>query len=115
LGIFAGVKLIVILFNGNLKPLEIIADLTLSVDSQTDLSGSPTIERDGYPFEDCTSTVTGMHSIPCMEKLFVLKNPILPEKVLQVFLRNYHLVVIFENKYKKVKSDLKSVKAWIFS
>ena len=52
----AGARLMVILFWGNLCPLLIMAVLTRSFDSFTALSGSPTIEKPGSPFEMSTST-----------------------------------------------------------
>ena len=49
----------VILFFGNSKPEFFIADFTLSVDSLTAVSASPTSIIFGIPLERSTSTSTG--------------------------------------------------------
>jgi hypothetical protein len=59
---------------GNVKPEFIIEALTLSRASLIDLSGSPTIIKEGMPLEIYISTPTFTASIPINEKLSNLKN-----------------------------------------
>jgi len=60
----AGARFIVILSLGNSNPAFLIADLTLSLLSFTEVSGRPTILKAGRPKEISTSTSIFMPSMP---------------------------------------------------
>ncbi len=60
-----GARLIVTLLSGQLIPLDKTAARTLSRDSRTAASGSPTMVKPGSPFEMWTSTETGVPTAPC--------------------------------------------------
>ena len=73
----AGARLTVIIEMGNFFPLFFIAERTLSLDSFTAVSGSPTISNLGSPLLISTSTSMGHPSIPTSAKLLVFANIIL--------------------------------------
>ena len=54
-----GARLTVILFWGQVKPLDMMAARTRSRASRQDASGSPTTRKPGSPLLTCTSTSTG--------------------------------------------------------
>ena len=59
-----GARFTVILCAGRSAPVFLIAERTLSRDSSTALSGRPTIEKEGSPFEISASTTTCIPSSP---------------------------------------------------
>lgn len=64
---WAGARFMVFLVCGNFAPLFFILVLTLSFDSWTDVSPSPTIENEGRPELISAWTSTVLHSSPAKE------------------------------------------------
>ena len=76
LGKSAGAKLTVIRLCGNSKPELIMALRTLSFASRTEVSGSPTIVKEGNPLDKCTSIVTKGAFIPTRARLNMIASDI---------------------------------------
>ena len=68
----AGAKLTVIFSNGQDRPEEVMAHLTLYLDSPTDLSGKPTKVNSDFPDDIFTWTSTGKALMPLKAKVLIL-------------------------------------------